>query len=175
MDALVRGARMLCRVVEERGVEDALSEAQEAVKIAKEVVEDEKEGLEGGQDRVLRARVYKAVGIVEALSAAKGASVRCFYSFLVGSYVGFRVGADDPSNETIRGVAEYAHVVDARSYKRRHVLPPRIHPSRSARNSRRSPQRPPSSRTRTAGRTRMASPRSAPHSYGRLGRRESGY
>ncbi|KAF8603292.1 hypothetical protein BDV93DRAFT_493559 [Ceratobasidium sp. AG-I] len=69
VDALVRGARMLCRVVEERGVEDALGEAQAAVKFAREIVEDEKEGLE--RDRMLRARVYKAVGIVEALTAAK--------------------------------------------------------------------------------------------------------
>ncbi|KAG8774753.1 hypothetical protein FRC12_001842 [Ceratobasidium sp. 428] len=68
VDALVRGARMLCRVVEERGIDDALSEAQEAVKFALEIVNADSDELKG--DRVLRARVYKAAGIVEALTAA---------------------------------------------------------------------------------------------------------
>ncbi|KAG9121498.1 hypothetical protein FRC07_002507 [Ceratobasidium sp. 392] len=69
VDALVRGARMLCRVVEERGVEDALGEAQEAVKLALEIVGTDSEGLKG--DRPLMARVHKAAGIVEAITTAK--------------------------------------------------------------------------------------------------------
>ncbi|KAG9082786.1 hypothetical protein FRC06_004860, partial [Ceratobasidium sp. 370] len=69
VDALVRGARMLCRIVEEWGVDDALGEAQEAVKVAFEVVEKDSEGLQS--DRVLTARVHKAAGIVEGLAAAK--------------------------------------------------------------------------------------------------------
>ncbi|QRV95587.1 hypothetical protein RhiJN_23605 [Ceratobasidium sp. AG-Ba] len=68
-DALVRGARMLCRIVEERGVEGALSEAQEAVKVALEVVQTDSQGLQ--MDRPLKARVYKVAGIVEALATAK--------------------------------------------------------------------------------------------------------
>ncbi|KAG9088376.1 hypothetical protein FS749_002215, partial [Ceratobasidium sp. UAMH 11750] len=67
VDALVRGARMLCRIVEERGMEDALSEAQEAVKVALEVVEKDSEGLQS--DRMLIARVHKVAGIVEGLTA----------------------------------------------------------------------------------------------------------
>ncbi|KAG8746469.1 hypothetical protein FRC10_004909 [Ceratobasidium sp. 414] len=69
VDALVRGTRMLCRIVEERGAEDALGEAQEAVKIALEVIEKDSEGLQN--DWALTARVHKAAGIVETLTAAK--------------------------------------------------------------------------------------------------------
>lgn len=54
----------MCRIVEERGV------VREAREIAKKVVEDDREKLE--DDGASRARVYMAVGIVEALTAAKG-------------------------------------------------------------------------------------------------------
>ncbi|CAE6507377.1 unnamed protein product [Rhizoctonia solani] len=71
VDALVRGARNLVRVVEDLGVGDALAEARDTVELALEIITDKKAGLE---DNVLAARVYKVAGIVEALTAAKGTS-----------------------------------------------------------------------------------------------------
>jgi hypothetical protein len=66
VDALVRGARMLVRAVEELGVEDALKEAQDTVELALEIIQDMT------QDGTLKARVYRAAGIVESLTAARG-------------------------------------------------------------------------------------------------------
>ncbi|KAF8752891.1 Tetratricopeptide repeats protein [Rhizoctonia solani] len=69
VDALVRGARMLVRVVEESDVEDALSEARDTVHLAMEIIDDEKSGLK--HDVTIKARVYRVAGIVEALTAAR--------------------------------------------------------------------------------------------------------
>ncbi|KAJ1303827.1 hypothetical protein OPQ81_008249 [Rhizoctonia solani] len=69
VDALVRGARSLVRVVEELGVEDALAEARDTVDLAFEILKDEKHGV--GNDNAIKARVYRVAGIVEALTAAK--------------------------------------------------------------------------------------------------------
>ncbi|KAL5638932.1 hypothetical protein ACGC1H_003335 [Rhizoctonia solani] len=67
LDALVRGARNLVRVVEELGVEDALTEAKDTVELALEIVREDQTGC----DDALKARVYRVAGIVEALTAAK--------------------------------------------------------------------------------------------------------
>ncbi|CUA76500.1 Cytoplasmic dynein 2 heavy chain 1 [Rhizoctonia solani] len=67
VDALVRGARNLVRVVEELGVEDALVEAKDAVQLALEIVRDDKTR----SDDALKARVYRVAGIVEALTASR--------------------------------------------------------------------------------------------------------
>lgn len=165
-DALVKGARMLCRIVEERGVEEALGEAQEAVKVAKKVLEDEEEHLE--DDRALRARVYKVIGIVEALTAAKG----WFYlGFALGDsdLLVCRAGSNDSSDAAIRRASKLDHFLHSRPYECGYVLSPSIRSSRSASNIRCSTQRATSRRTRATGRTRVASPGSTPHSDGRLG------
>ncbi|KAB5590628.1 hypothetical protein CTheo_5938 [Ceratobasidium theobromae] len=87
VDALVRGIRMLVRAIEEYGVEDALKEAQDTVKLAVEVVEASNVG-----DDVLKSRVYRAAGIVESLTAAKGA-FNWYFLLVVGVYTGVEVDA----------------------------------------------------------------------------------
>ncbi|CCO30292.1 hypothetical protein BN14_04319 [Rhizoctonia solani AG-1 IB] len=60
---------MLVRVVEELEVEDALAEARDTVELALEIIADGRSGMK--HDSIIKARVYRVAGIVEALTAAK--------------------------------------------------------------------------------------------------------